>query len=141
MFSKHGCLIRNQTDGKVSPKTGNTKEGKYHFTVDLLFGLFGINSMTTDNLCFYQQNRQFQTSQTGGHQYSDTSPFSIPCLRVLQYIMACLRLIDTSKFRGQLCIKLFFFLFLAAIAGFLYKNCIDLKLCLSHTEIVFLNLH
>jgi len=48
--------------------------------------------------------------------------------------MACLRLIYTSNFRGQLCIKLFFF-FLAAIAGFLYKNCKDLKLCLSHTEI------
>jgi len=36
--------------------------------------------MTTDNFCFYLQNRLFQTSQTGGQQYSDTSPFSIPCL-------------------------------------------------------------
>jgi hypothetical protein len=25
------------------------------------------------------QNRLIQTSQTGGQQYSDTSPFSIPC--------------------------------------------------------------
>jgi hypothetical protein len=30
--------------------------------------------MTTDNVCFYLQNRLIQTSQTG-----DTSPFSIPC--------------------------------------------------------------
>jgi len=33
--------------------------------------------MTTDNFCFYLQNRLIQTSQTGGQQYSDTSPFSI----------------------------------------------------------------
>ncbi len=34
--------------------------------------------MSTDNFCFYLQNRLSQTSQTGGQQYSDTSPFSIP---------------------------------------------------------------
>ncbi len=28
--------------------------------------------------CFYLQNRLIQTSKTGGQQYSDTSPFSIP---------------------------------------------------------------
>ncbi len=33
--------------------------------------------MTTDNLCFYLQNRRIQTSQTGGQGYSDTSPLSI----------------------------------------------------------------
>ncbi len=38
--------------------------------------------MTTDNFCFYLQNRQIQASQTGGQQYSDTSPFSIPWLDV-----------------------------------------------------------
>ncbi len=38
--------------------------------------------MATDNFCFYLQNRLVQTSQTGGQQYSDTSAFSIPCLRV-----------------------------------------------------------
>jgi hypothetical protein len=30
--------------------------------------------MTTDNFCFYLQNKLIQTSQTGGQQYSDTSP-------------------------------------------------------------------
>jgi hypothetical protein len=34
--------------------------------------------MTTDIFCFYLQNRLIQTSKTGGQQYSDTSPFSIP---------------------------------------------------------------
>jgi len=33
--------------------------------------------MTTDNVCFYLQNRLIQTNQTGGQWYSDTSPFSI----------------------------------------------------------------
>jgi len=34
--------------------------------------------MTTDNFCFYLQNKRIQTSQTGGQWDSDTSPFSIP---------------------------------------------------------------
>ncbi len=46
----------------------------------LLFDWFGISCMTTDNFCFYLQNRLIQTSQTGGQQYSGTSPFSIPCM-------------------------------------------------------------
>jgi hypothetical protein len=50
----------------------------YHGTVDLLFDWFGISCMTTDHFYFYLQNRLIQTSQTGGLQYSDTSPFSIP---------------------------------------------------------------
>jgi hypothetical protein len=32
--------------------------------------------MTTDNFCFYLQNRLIQTGETGGQWYSD----SIPCL-------------------------------------------------------------
>jgi hypothetical protein len=35
--------------------------------------------MTTDYFCFYLENRQIQTGQTGGQWYSDTSLFSIPC--------------------------------------------------------------
>jgi hypothetical protein len=41
--------------------------------------------MTTDNFCFYLQNRLIQTIQTGGQWYSDTSPFSIPWLKALQH--------------------------------------------------------
>ncbi len=33
--------------------------------------------MTTDNFCFYLQNRLIQTSHTGGQWYSDIFPFSI----------------------------------------------------------------
>jgi len=56
---------------------GNTKGGKYHCTIDLLFDWFwfGISCMTTDNFCFYLQNRLIQT---GGQWYIDTAPFSIP---------------------------------------------------------------
>jgi len=39
--------------------------------------------MTTDNVCFYLQNRLIQTSQTEGQWYSDTSPFSITWFNVL----------------------------------------------------------
>jgi len=63
-----------------STKQGILK-GKYHCTVDLLFDWFGISCMTTDNFCFYLQNRIIQTSQTGGQLYSDISPFSIPCTK------------------------------------------------------------
>ncbi len=55
---------------------GNTKDGKYHCTIDLLFDWFGISCMTTDNFCFYLQNRLIQT---GGQRYNDISHFSIPC--------------------------------------------------------------
>jgi hypothetical protein len=51
---------------------------KNHCTINLLFDWFGISCMTTDNFCFYLQNRLIQTSQTGGQRYSHTSPFSIP---------------------------------------------------------------
>jgi hypothetical protein len=63
----------------IISKSGILK-GEYQCTVDLLFVWFGNRCMTTDNLCFYLQNRLIQTSQTGGQRYSDTSPFSIPCL-------------------------------------------------------------
>jgi hypothetical protein len=53
-------------------RPGNTTGGKYHCTVDLLIDLFGLVCFTNKN-----ENCQFQTSQTGGQQYSDTSPFSI----------------------------------------------------------------
>jgi hypothetical protein len=36
--------------------------------------------MTNDILCVFLQNRLIQTSEAGGQQYSDTSPFSIPWL-------------------------------------------------------------
>jgi len=52
-------------------------------TVDLLFDWFGITCLRTNNFGFYLPNRLIQTSQTGGEQYSDTSPFSVPWLSAL----------------------------------------------------------
>jgi hypothetical protein len=82
----HCC---NERGGQASPHTtfimvypGNTK-GKYHCTVNLLFDWFGISCMTTDNYCFYLQNRLIQSSQTGGQWYSDTSPLVFPGLSFL----------------------------------------------------------
>jgi hypothetical protein len=37
--------------------------------------------------CFYLQNRQIQTGQTGGQWYSDTSPFSIPWPSVTHFLV------------------------------------------------------
>jgi hypothetical protein len=54
--------------------SGNT----YHCPVDHLFDWFDISCITTDNFCFYFQNRLIQTSQTGGQWYSDTSPLVFP---------------------------------------------------------------
>jgi len=41
---------------------GNTNGLKHHCTIDFLFDWFGISCMTTDNCCFYLQNRLIQTS-------------------------------------------------------------------------------
>jgi hypothetical protein len=51
--------------------------------------------MTTDNICFYLQNRLIQTSQTGGQRYSDTSPLSVPWLQYLTdpFLLAASQLI------------------------------------------------
>jgi hypothetical protein len=69
----------NPADGTGREKMAREYyKGTYHCTIDLLFDWFGISCMTTYNLCFYLQNRIIQISQTGGQQYSDTSPFSIP---------------------------------------------------------------
>jgi hypothetical protein len=64
-------------------REGKLKGEVSHCTIDLLFDWFGISCMTTEVFCFYLQNRLILTSQTGGQGYSDTSPFSIPCLRYL----------------------------------------------------------
>jgi hypothetical protein len=57
---------------------GTTKGGSITVPLTSCFDWFGFSCMTTDNFCFYLQNRLVQTSQTGGQWYSDASPFSIP---------------------------------------------------------------
>ncbi len=86
-MEKHSSLLRTfvyygrlkfYNNGPSSAVAGNTKGGKYHCTIDLLFGWFGITCMTADNVYFYLQNTLIQTSLTVGQRYIDTSPFSIP---------------------------------------------------------------
>ncbi len=60
-------------NAKISTFPGNTKRGKYHCTIDLLFDWFGISCMATDNFCFYLQNRLIQTSQTAPLVFPDIS--------------------------------------------------------------------
>ncbi len=62
------------------PMSGNTKRGEHHCTVDLLFDWFGLVCFANNNKNCQLSYSLFQTSQTGGQQYSNTSPFSIPCL-------------------------------------------------------------
>jgi hypothetical protein len=58
--------------------------------------------MTTDNFCFYLQNRLIQTSQTGGQGYSDTSPFSVPWLgRFALFQFACAPVTKTKLYNSQ----------------------------------------
>jgi hypothetical protein len=57
---------------------GNTKRGKYPCTFDLLFDWFGFVCFANRNKNYQKSYSRFQTSQTGGQWYSDTSPFSIP---------------------------------------------------------------
>ncbi len=49
-------------------------------------------------VCFYLQTRLIQTSQTGGQRYSDTSPFSIPCLNIQVVYQLIQFLISSQKF-------------------------------------------
>jgi len=68
-------LLQFKSAKEEKPYSGNTKGGS--ITVLLTSCSTGLESAV--NICFYLQNRQIQTSQTGGQRYSDTSPFSIPC--------------------------------------------------------------
>jgi hypothetical protein len=62
LTNSHHTRVKETTRFKMLLEPGNTKGGKYQCTVDLLFDRFGISCMTTDNFCFYLQNRVIQTS-------------------------------------------------------------------------------
>ncbi len=63
---------------KLECLTKEYKRGKFHCTIDLLFDWFGLVYFATKNKICQFLYSWFQTSQTGGQWYSDTSPFSIP---------------------------------------------------------------
>jgi hypothetical protein len=69
-----------QEVGSWIMRAGNTEGGKYHCTIDLLFDWFGLVCFANKNKNYHLSYSWFQTSQTGGQQCSDTSPFSIPCM-------------------------------------------------------------
>jgi hypothetical protein len=55
--------------------------------------------LTTDNFCFYLQNKLIQTSQTGGQWYSDTALFCIPYMYYETfYIQNCCRIVISYSF-------------------------------------------
>ncbi len=56
--------------------------------------------MTIGNICFYFRNRLIQTSQTGGQRYSDTSPFSIPCIKLKPTLKFFLHFQDLDTLEG-----------------------------------------
>ncbi len=73
MNKLNGAAKAFAEEKNASSNQGTLKEGKYHCTVDLLFGL----------VCFVNKNKNcqlsyswFQTSQKGGQQYCNTFPFS-----------------------------------------------------------------
>jgi hypothetical protein len=78
----HGAMYLPCSVAKQPSLEQEILKGKNHCTIDLLFDWFGISCMTTDNFCFYLQNRLIQTNQTRGQWYSDTSHFSIPWLEL-----------------------------------------------------------
>jgi len=56
---------------------GNTKGGR--FVLLILFDWFGLVCLANENKNCQLSYSAFQTNQTGGQWYSDTSPFSTPC--------------------------------------------------------------
>jgi ribosomal protein L39E len=63
--------------------TREYETGKYHCTIDLLFGRSGLVSFANKNKNCQLSYSWFQTSQTGGQRYNDTAPFSIPWVSVV----------------------------------------------------------
>ena len=67
--------------------------------------------MRTVNFCLYLQNRLIQTGQTGGQQYGDTSPFSIPwsmhrnCWAVFSVCLRCLFCLSHFCLRSAFSLK------------------------------------
>ncbi len=66
-------------------------KGEVHYTIDLLFDWFGSVCFTNKNRNYQLPYSWFQTSQTGGQQYNDTSPSSIPWTNDLKFVQGILK--------------------------------------------------
>jgi len=64
----------------LSVVSGNTKGGSITVPLTSCLTGFGLVCFTNKNKNCQLPYSQFQTKQTGGQQYSDTSPSSIPWL-------------------------------------------------------------
>ncbi len=71
-------------------------KGKYHCTIDLLLDWFGLVCFANKNKNCHLSYSWFQTDQTGGQQYSDTSPFSIPCTHTDTHIHIDFYILDNN---------------------------------------------
>ncbi len=83
---------------RVNEPPGNTKG---HCTIDLLFDCFALVCFANKNKNWQLSYSWFQTSQTGGQQYSDTYPFSIPWnLKLIfkDFAIGCLKIWGKAAF-------------------------------------------
>ncbi len=128
-FLKCNAILMSHALTILQKRFTQTREylrGKYPCTIDLLFDCFGNSCMTTVKFCFYLKNRLIQSSQTGGQQYSDTSPSIIPCsnLRVLMLLTHASfksHCLSNSSFQKRSCKYLL-------TSGFVYS--IDFHFCI-----------
>ncbi len=65
-------------NGHTGLESGNTKGGCITVLLTSCFDLIGLVCSANKNKNWKLSYSWFQTSQTGGQQYSDTSPLSIP---------------------------------------------------------------
>ncbi len=93
LWNKFEVFIIQQSRILPKPRPGNTKGGS--ITVPLTSCLTSSESGVWQLTIFvFICNRLIQTSQTGGQQYSDTSPLSIPCLDIF-VLPDCLKIYKT----------------------------------------------
>ncbi len=95
-----GKPFRDSLISASKARSGNSK-GE-NITVPLTSCLTSLESVEWQLtiFCFYLQNRLIQTSQTGGQQYSDTFPYSIPWARCIPFewrTARSIRLLKTEK--------------------------------------------
>jgi len=77
--------------------SGNTKGGKYHCTIDLLFDWFGLVCFANNNKIVSCQTADYKTVKQEGND-SDTSPFSIPCPTIGRLLSLLKQLIRKNNF-------------------------------------------
>jgi len=96
--------LKWHTTLSIEHSTRENKKRKYHCTVGLLFDWFGLD-------CFAKKNSQlsyswYQTSQTGGQRYNDTSPIIPPWFNIIPLNIMSLNMTFSNKYNPRLRQKL-----------------------------------